>query len=58
VAPALHSLTLLDMGKHPDDMVDEEIRARIVNLAFDGDEVLFRAFREKLRLGLPEGTTV
>jgi hypothetical protein len=46
------------MAKHPDDMVDEEIRARIVNLAFDGDKAVFQAFCEKLRSGLPAGTAV
>jgi hypothetical protein len=46
------------MAKHPDDMVDEEIRKRILKLAFFGDEELLQAFCEKLRAGLPPGTGV
>ena len=46
------------MAKDPDDMVDEEIRARILKLAFHGDEKLLKAFCEKLRTDLPPGTAV
>ena len=46
------------MAKHPDEMVQEEIRVRILNLAFHGDEELLQAFCEKLRAGLPPGTAV
>lgn len=46
------------MAKDPDDMVDEEIRQRILKLAFYGDEELLQSFCEKLRTGLPAGTSV
>ncbi len=46
------------MAKDPDEMAQEEIRARILNLAFHGDENLLEAFCEKLRAGLPPGTAV
>jgi hypothetical protein len=46
------------MAKHPDAMENEEIRKRILNLAFYGDEKLLQAFCEKLRSSLPPGTTV
>ena len=39
-------------------MIDEEIRQRILKLAFYGDEKLLQAFCEKLRVGLPAGTAV
>ena len=40
------------------EMTDEEIRARIVRLAFDGDRRRFEQFCEKLRAELPRGTGV
>jgi hypothetical protein len=46
------------MAKDPHVMVDEEIRKRILNLAFYGDERLLETFCEKLRTGLPPGTAV
>ena len=46
------------MAKDPDDMTDNEIRARIRKLAFRDDENLLQAFTEKLRSGLPPGTGV
>ena len=46
------------MPKDPKEMTDEEIRARIIRLGFDGDEQLFNAFCEKIREGLPSGTGV
>jgi hypothetical protein len=39
-------------------MSDMEVRARIVTLAFGGDERLFIAFYRKLQQGLPEGTGI
>jgi hypothetical protein len=45
-------------SKEVKEMSDEEIRARIVRLGFDGDEARFKTFCEKLRAGLPEGTGV
>jgi hypothetical protein len=39
-------------------MTPNEIHARIVTLAFDGDERLFIAFYRKLQQGLPEGTGI
>jgi hypothetical protein len=44
--------------KDAKDMTDEEIRARIVRLGFDGDEARFRKFCEVMRAGLPAGTGV
>jgi hypothetical protein len=46
------------MSKDVKEMTDEEIRARIVRLGFDGDEGRFRSFCEMLRAGLPKGTGV
>jgi hypothetical protein len=46
------------MPKDAHKMTQSEIRARIVTLAFGGDERLFIAFYRKLRQGLPEGTGI
>jgi len=37
-------------------MSDEQVEARIVRLAFDGDALRYREFCAKLKAGLPEGT--
>jgi hypothetical protein len=39
-------------------MNENEVRSRIVTLAFGGDERLFIAFYRKLQQGLPEGTGI
>lgn len=39
-------------------MSENEVRSRIVTLAFGGDERLFIAFYRKLQQGLPEGTGI
>jgi hypothetical protein len=44
--------------KHPKDMTADEIRERIITLGFDGDAARFEQFREKLRAGLPDETSV
>jgi hypothetical protein len=46
------------MVKDPDEMKDDQIKARIVNLAFDGDNLRFKEFCAKLKAGLPEGTGI
>ena len=46
------------MPKDPYEMSDLEVRARIVTLAFDGDERLLIAFYRKLQEGVPEGTGI
>ena len=46
------------MPKEPHEMNENEIRSRIVTLAFDGDERAFIAFYRKLQQGLPEGTGI
>lgn len=46
------------MTKDAYEMSDNEIRSRIVTLAFNGDERLFIAFYRKLQQGLPEGTGI
>ena len=46
------------MPKDAHNMSDMEVRARIVTLAFGGDERLFIAFYRKLQQGLPEGTGI
>src|SRR5262245_18581808 len=46
------------MPKDPHEMNELEIRARIITLAFGGDERLFIAFYRKLQQGLPEGTGI
>lgn len=46
------------MSKDVKDMADDEIRARIIRLGFDGDRQRFEQFQEALRAGLPKGTGV
>lgn len=46
------------MSKDVHEMNEKEIRARIVTLAFDGDERLYIAFYRKLQQGIPEGTGI
>ena len=46
------------MTKDAHEMNENEIRSRIVTLAFGGDERLFIAFYRKLQQGLPEGTGI
>jgi hypothetical protein len=46
------------MTKDPYEMNESEIRARIITLAFEGDERKFIAFYRKLQQGLPEGTGI
>ncbi len=46
------------MPKDPYEMSEAELRRRIVTLAFDGDERLFRAFYKKLQQGIPDGTGI
>ena len=38
------------------DVSDEQVEARIVRLAFDGDALRYREFCAKLKAGLPEGS--
>jgi len=45
-------------SKEAKDMSPEQMEARIVRLAFDGDLLRFREFTAKLKAGLPEGTGV
>jgi hypothetical protein len=48
------------MGKteNPKEMIDEQLEARIIRLAFDGDRLRFKEFCARLKSGLPEGTGV
>lgn len=46
------------MPKDAYDMSENEIRSRIITLAFGGDERLFLAFYRKLQQELPEGTGI
>jgi hypothetical protein len=46
------------MPKDAHEMNENEIRERIVTLAFGGDERLFIAFYRKLQQGIPEGTGI
>ena len=46
------------MPKDAHEMSENEIRSRVVALAFGGDERLFIAFYRKLQQGLPEGTGI
>ena len=39
-------------------MTEEQVKERIIRLAFDGDMLRFREFCAKLKSGLPEGTGV
>jgi hypothetical protein len=40
------------------EMSENEIRSRIITLAFGGDEKLYIAFYRKLQQGVPEGTGI
>ena len=44
--------------KDAHQMTENEVRSRIVTLAFNGDERLYIAFYRKLQQGLPEGTGI
>src|ERR1044072_9025717 len=46
------------MPKDAHEMTDNEVRQRIVTMAFGGDERFFIAFYRKLQQGLPEGTGI
>ena len=46
------------MTKDAHEMSENEIRSRILTLAFDGDERSFIAFYRKLQQGLPPGTGI
>jgi hypothetical protein len=46
------------MPRDPREMTDEEVRRRIIELGFGGDEQLFEEFCEKLKTALPEDTAV
>lgn len=46
------------MPKDAHEMSENEMRARIITLAFGGDERLFIAFYRKLQQGLPDGTGI
>jgi hypothetical protein len=46
------------MPKDAHEMDESEVRARIITLAFAGDERQFIAFYRKLQQGLPEGTGI
>jgi hypothetical protein len=46
------------MTKDAHDMSENEIRSRILTLAFGGDERLFIAFYRKLQQGLPPGSGI
>jgi hypothetical protein len=46
------------MPKDAHEMTENEIRSRIITLAFGGDERLYIAFYRKLQQGLPEGTGI
>lgn len=46
------------MPKDPYKMDENELRSRIITLAFGGDERLFIAFYRKLQQELPEGTGI
>ena len=46
------------MPKDAHEMSENELRARVLTLAFGGDERLFIAFYRKLQQGLPPGTGI
>jgi hypothetical protein len=46
------------MPKDAHEMSENEIRSRILTLAFEGDERRFIAFYRKLQQGLPKGTGI
>jgi len=46
------------MPKDAHEMSENELRSRIITLAFGGDERLFIAFYRKLQQGLPAGTGI
>lgn len=46
------------MSKDPKQLTEEQVRDRIIRLAFDGDHLRFKEFLVKLKAGLPDGTGV
>ena len=46
------------MAEDVKELTDEQIRERIIRLAFDGDRRRFERFCEHIRAGLPRGTGV
>ncbi|HKE56272.1 MAG TPA: hypothetical protein VKB46_06215 [Pyrinomonadaceae bacterium] len=46
------------MSKDAHEMTEQEVRSRIITLAFNGDERLFIAFYRKLQQGIPDGTGI
>ncbi|HZN12474.1 MAG TPA: hypothetical protein VFC61_12400 [Blastocatellia bacterium] len=44
--------------KKTDDLTDEEMRGRVIRLAFGGDERRFREFCETVNAAIPQGTGV
>lgn len=44
--------------KDAKEMAAEQVEARVVQLAFDGDSLRYREFLAKLKAGLPEGTGI
>lgn len=46
------------MAENEKELTDEEIKARIIRLGFDGDARRFEDFCARLREGLPRGTGV
>ena len=49
---------VINSEKSPKEMSDDEIRGRIVQLGFDGDQARFETFCERLRQELPRQTGV
>jgi len=46
------------MSRDPKQLAEEQVRDRIIRLAFDGDHLKFKEFLVKLTAGLPDGTGV
>ena len=45
-------------SRDPKNVSDKKMLARVIRLAFDGDELCFREFCARLKAGLPPGTGV
>ena len=51
-------ISMSEDTKKTDDLTDEEMRGRVIQLAFGGDERRFREFCETVNAAIPQGTGV
>lgn len=49
---------MAEAAKESEELTDEQMRASVIKLAFDGDERRYEEFCDAVRDGIPEGTCV